>query len=199
MRYMTTRSARIGGVEVRLSRVTFVGELGWEVYVPTEFGRSVYALLAQAVAVAGGLRCGYRAIDSLRAEKGYLYLGADLRTDRTPLESGLGRFVRADRSFVGGAALPVGDRTPERLGCFTLDGSRWVPQGGETVLLPGSRTSTVTSAGLGHTLDAVIGFAYLPADIGPGTAVTVLAGGSELAATVRAQPLYDPNGTRILA
>jgi glycine cleavage system aminomethyltransferase T len=178
--------------------VTFVGELGWEVYAPTEYGRSLYALLASAVVDAGGLRCGYRAIDSLRAEKGYLYLGADLRPDRTPLESGLGRFVRADRGFRGGAALTAGGKPGERLGCFTLDDSRWVPQGGETVLLPGSATTTVTSAGLGHTVDAVIGFAYLPADVEAGTPMRVVADGRELAATVRTQPLYDPSGAKIL-
>ena len=78
------------------SRVTFVGELGWEVYVPTEYGLGVWTALAEAVAAGtAGCACGYKAIDSLRAEKGYRYWGSDVTPDETPYEGGLG-LLRAD-------------------------------------------------------------------------------------------------------
>lgn len=195
--YMSVRDVSIGGVPVRMSRVTFVGELGWEIYAPSEYGRWLWQQLSAAAEAHDGLRCGYRAIDSLRAEKGYLYLGADMTADRTPYASGLGAFVRLDKHFVGRLALGTADQPGERLACLTLNNSWYLLQGGERVRLLDGRTTRVTSAGVGYTVDASIGFVFLPADVAPGTSLTVEADDQNLAATVVSQPLYDPSGARI--
>ena len=109
---MSIRESTVGGAPARIVRVTFVGQLGWEVYVPTEYGLGVWTALADAVAAAGGLPCGYKAIDSLRAEKGYRYWGSDVTPDETPYEAGLGFCVRMDKAggFLGRDALVGRDR-----------------------------------------------------------------------------------------
>jgi glycine cleavage system aminomethyltransferase T len=197
--YMSMREARIGDVPVRMSRVTFVGELGWEIYAPTEFGRGLWQVLSAAANHCGGLRCGYRAIDSLRAEKGYLYLGADITSDRTPHASGLSAFVSQQKAFVGREALDAAGQPSERLACFTLDGAWYLLQGGENVHLADGFTGRVTSAGLGYTVGASIGFAFLPSDLLPGTSLAVEVDHEFLPATLVSQPLYDPDGRRIRA
>lgn len=197
--YMTTETATIGGAHVRLSRVTFVGELGWEIYAPSEYGASLWTELEAAVQAVDGLRCGYRAIDSLRSEKGYLYLGVDLPATRTPLECGLGMFMRPVKEFVGRDAVLAKDPPTEVLRALTLDDEWYAMQGGEVVQFPSSGASTITSAGLAYTLGQAVGFAFMPAEIVPGTAVKVLLGDRTVSATVVAQPLYDPKGMRIRA
>jgi 4-methylaminobutanoate oxidase (formaldehyde-forming) len=198
--YMRIRAARLADtVPVRMSRVTFVGELGWEVYVPTEYGRSVWELLSDAVAAVGGLRCGYRAIDSLRVEKGYLYLGTELTADRTPVASGLRRYVSGDKEYVGKDHVLQAGPPAEQLVCLTLDGSWVLLDGGEPVLLRDGRASTVTSGGLGYTVGLAVGFAFLPSDVTEGSPVEVLVDGRALEARVARQPLYDPSGSRIRA
>jgi glycine cleavage system aminomethyltransferase T len=197
--YMTTGEAPMGDVTLRLSRVTFVGELGWEIYAPTEYGRSLWQQLSDAVAAVGGLRCGYRAIDSLRSEKGYLYLGADLTADRTPVASGLGAFVRLNKDFIGRDDVLAASPPDEILRGLVLNDEWYSLQGGEMVQLPGGRTTTITSAGMGYTVGAAIGFAFLPTDLEPGTAVQVLLDHGPVDATVVLQPLYDATGERIRA
>lgn len=197
--YMSTRAVDAAGTPLRLGRVTFVGELGWEIYAPSEFGRSLWRHLSEAVEDAGGLRCGYKAIDSLRAEKGYLYLGADLTADRTPLASGLRPFVRLEKDFVGRDAVLEANAPTELLGGLTLSNDWYLLQGGEQVRFADGRTSTVTSAGLGYTVGSAIAFAYMPVDIQPGTVVEVMIDGQPAKATVVKHPLYDAKGARIRA
>ena len=98
--YLTMRETTVGSAPVRMSRVTFVGELGWELYAPTEYGATLWAELVEAGTPHGMLRCGYKAIDSLRAEKGYRYWGSDVTPDETPYEGGLGFCVRMDKDDV---------------------------------------------------------------------------------------------------
>ena len=127
--FMNVRESTVAGAPARIARVTFVGELGWEVYVPTEYGLSVWTALADAVRDAGGLPCGYKAIDSLRAEKGYRYWGSDVTPDETPYEAGLGFCVRMDKDggFLGREAL-VGRDQPRAKA--RLPDSRGPPPGG---------------------------------------------------------------------
>src|SRR5450755_2275604 len=103
--YMRLREITVGDVPVRAVRVTFVGELGWELYCPAEYGAGLWRALFEAGQPHGMLACGYRAIDSLRLEKGYRVWAADITPDETPLEAGLGFCVSADKSFIGSDAL----------------------------------------------------------------------------------------------
>lgn len=193
--YMRTLDATIDGVAVRLARVTFVGELGWEVYVPTGWGRWLWQVLFEAVEAAGGRRCAFICVDSLRAEKGYLYLGDDLLPDRTPFESGLGRFVDMGKDFVGRGALEGRSAPPELLQSVTVAHPNLVLRGGERLTGAGVDTQ-LTSGGISYTLGQAVGFAYLPAGLPAGTRLTVEVEGEQLEAVVAVQPLLDPSGER---
>lgn len=197
--FLTVRSAHIAGFPVRLSRVTFVGELGWEVYVPTGSGRWLWAALSERVADAGGLRCGFMAIDTLRAEKGYLYLGDDIRGDRTPWESGLGAFVRTDKDFFGKEAALARQGSTEVLRSLRIDGTHHALKGGEALVGPGGISTTLTSGGVGYTVGSSIGYAFLPNDIPDDTALEVEVNGTRVAAHLAEQPIYDPKSERIRA
>ncbi len=194
--YMSTRTGYLDDVPIRMCRVTYVGELGWEIYVPSEYGRNVWAVLSQAVLAAGGRHCGYKAIDSLRCEKGYLYLGSELTADRSPKASGVGMFVRMNKEFIGRDAVAYLD-DDSALRCLTLD-DKWIQlAGGEDVLIDGNRVGKVTSGGVAFTLRKAVGFAFLPESTVFGDSVQVVINGTEVPATVVSQPLYDPTGARL--
>jgi glycine cleavage system aminomethyltransferase T/glycine/D-amino acid oxidase-like deaminating enzyme len=203
--YMTMRSSSVGTAPARLLRVTFVGELGWEVYVPAEYGATVWGQLREAGAGHGLVPCGYRAIDSLRAEKGYRYWGSDITPDETPYEAGLGFCVRLDKEFIGRSAL-VDDagnpRAPGRtLVCLTLDDPRRLVLGNEPIRVDGRTVGRVTSGAVGYHVGRSIAFGYLPAagagSAAPGDAAQVLVFGDWVPALVAAEPLFDPEGQRI--
>ena len=196
--YMRLREITVGDVPVRALRVTYVGELGWELYCPTEYGAGLWRTLYEAGEPLGLRACGYRAIDSLRLEKGYRVWGADITPDDTPLESGLGFCVRADKQFIGSDAL--GDRDPARRLCaIVLDDPRAVALGNEPVRVGGSIVGRVTSGGFGYTVAASIAYAYLPAEVSQGTAVEIDVFGEWVGGAVAREPLFDPQGARIRA
>ncbi len=131
--YMRLREITVGDVPVRALRVTFVGELGWELYCPTEYGAGLWRTLYEAGAPLGLRACGYRAIDSLRLEKGYRVWAADITPDETPLEAGLDFCVRSDkelhrlrRALARANAAAAGDhaRGPARRGARQRAGAR---------------------------------------------------------------------------
>jgi glycine cleavage system aminomethyltransferase T len=199
--YLSMRTTAVGDVPVRAVRVTFVGELGWELNCSTEYGAALWRTL-----VATGARpSGYRAIESLRLEKGYRVWGADITPETTPDEAGLGFAVRAvDGSagdFVGRAALAAAQaRGPARtLRCLVLDNPRAVALGGEPVRLGGEVVGQVTSGGYGYTVARSIAYAYLPAGTPEGAEPDVQVDGRWERAEVAASPLYDPKGERIRA
>ena len=184
-----------------MSRVTFVGELGWELYAPTEYGATLWAELVEAGTPHGMLRCGYKAIDSLRAEKGYRYWGSDVTPDETPYEGGLGFCVRMDKDdFVGRAALErLGTAPSRRLACLTLDDPRRQVLGNEPVRV-GGRDRGTGDVGCGGVLGRAVDRVRLPAGgarRGRGRPREVLVFGEWVPATVAAEPLYDPKGERI--
>lgn len=196
--YLTMRETSLGHAPVRLVRVTFVGELGWEVYVPTEYAVHVWDLLWTAVDGLGGKACGYLAIDSLRAEKGYRYWGSDVTPDETPYEAGLGFCVKPDKEFLGRDALLARGEPAHRLACLTLADPLRQVLGNEPVRVGGRTVGRVTTGALGHTVGASIAFAYLPAaDAAPGTAVEVLVFGEWAPGVVADEPLWDPAGKRL--
>src|SRR5689334_21599297 len=194
---MTMRELAVGDVPVRALRVTFVGELGWELYCPTEYGAGLWRALWAAGAEHGLTAGGYRAIDSLRLEKGYRVWAADITPDETPYEAGLSFCVRDDKDYVGAAALRERE-VGKRLACLLLDDPRAVALGNEPVAAGGEVVGRVTSGGYGYTVGASIAYAYVPpayADPGTGLAVDVF--GTWIWARLAAEPLYDPASDRV--
>jgi glycine cleavage system aminomethyltransferase T/glycine/D-amino acid oxidase-like deaminating enzyme len=193
----TMRETTVGDIPVRAVRVTFVGELGWELYCAGEYGAALWRTLADT-----GVRpCGYRAIESLRLEKGYRVWGADITPETTPDEAGLAFAVRREGAFVGREALLAArERGPARtLRCLVLDEPRAVALGGEPVRLAGEVVGQVTSGGYGYTVARSIAYAYLPTCTAEGAELDVQVDGTWERAAVAPSPLYDPKGERIRA
>jgi glycine cleavage system aminomethyltransferase T/glycine/D-amino acid oxidase-like deaminating enzyme len=208
--YMHMRELAVGDVPVRALRVTFVGELGWELYCPTEYGVGLWRTLWQAGREHGLVAGGYRAIDSLRLEKGYRVWAADITPDETPDEAGLGFCVRNDGGFIGADALGVGalgvsaSEEPSttggirrRLRCLVLEDPRSVALGNEPVRIDGDVLGRVTSGGYGYTVERSIAFAYVPAAVEIGTKVEVDIFGEWVPGALAREPLFDPKGERI--
>ncbi len=198
--YMQARSITIGDVPCWALRVTYVGEQGWELYPSAEFGLRLWDTLTAAGGPHDLVPGGYRAIDSLRLEKGYRAWGSDITSDTDPYSAGLGFAVRSEKQFLGKDALPVASGGPQRLCCLVLGDDHSVAFGNEPVSLAGTGeiVGRVTSGGLGYSLGVSIAYAWLPVSASaPGTAVFVELFGIAVAAQVRADPLYDPNGTRL--
>jgi 4-methylaminobutanoate oxidase (formaldehyde-forming) len=201
-RFMQARQITIGEVPCWALRVTYVGESGWELYPAAEFGVRLWDTLVQAGAPFGLVPGGYRAIDSLRLEKGYRAWGSDITSETDPYSSGLGFAVRLDHEFIGRDELP--DPTTggeQRLCCLVLEDALSVALGNEPVSLPtGEIVGRVTSGGQGYSLGVSIAYAWLPRALAEaGTAVSVEVFGVAVAAEVRADPLFDPTGTRVRA
>lgn len=204
----TIRTIGIAGCPVQALRVTYVGELGWELHLPVEYAQTVYAALMEAGAPHGLVNAGYRAIESLRLEKGYRAWGSDIGADHTPFESGLGWAVklRKDIAFKGreAAAAQKEYGVKKMLACFTVD-PEVVLLGRETIYRNGKRVGWLTSGGYGHTVGQSIGYGYVRNADGV-DAEYVLSGEYELEvatervkATVHMQPLYDPKMARVKA
>jgi glycine cleavage system aminomethyltransferase T/glycine/D-amino acid oxidase-like deaminating enzyme len=194
--YMSMREIAVGDVPVRALRVTFVGELGWELYCPSEFGAGLWRSLWEAGEPHGLVAGGYRAIDSLRLEKGYRVWAADITPDVTPLEAGLGFCVREDKQFVGSDAV-LGSEPRARLRCLVLDDPRSVALGNEPVSVEGDVVGRVTSGGYGYSVERSIAYAYLPPAVEVGTPVELDIFGRVVAGEVAREPLFDPAGERV--
>jgi glycine cleavage system aminomethyltransferase T/glycine/D-amino acid oxidase-like deaminating enzyme len=196
--YLSMREIVVGDVPVRALRVTFVGEHGWELYAPTEYGAALWRALWESGAPHGLAAGGYRAIDSLRLEKGYRVWGADITPDQTPYEAGLGFCVRAGGGFAGADALGAPGDAARRLVCLVLDDPRSVCLGNEPVAVGDEVVGRVTSGGYGYTVAASIAYAYVPtAYAEPGTAVAIDVFGTWVPAVVAREPLYDPESARV--
>jgi 4-methylaminobutanoate oxidase (formaldehyde-forming) len=194
--YMRWAELTVGDVPVRALRVTYVGELGWELYCPMEFGAALWRTLWEAGRPHGLVAGGYRAIDSLRLEKGYRVWGGDITPDDTPYEGGVGFCVRADKDFLGRDAL---DAAPaRRLCCIVLADPRSVALANEPVRVGGGIAGRVTSGGYGYTVERSIAYAYLPAEhASAGTEVAVEIFGEWVDGEVVREPLWDPEGSRV--
>lgn len=201
--YMTSRRITIGDVPALALRVTYVGELGWEFYVPMEYGMRLWDTLWEAGQPDGLVAGGYRAIDSLRLEKGYRYWSGEITPDYTPLEAGLAFAVKFDKGdFTGREALlkQKKEGIKQKLCCLSLAEPRSVVFGNEPVRLSGSQEiiGWVTSGGYGYTVGKSIAYAYLPvAHAQPGTKLTLEYFGEDIECVVEKEPLYDPKGERI--
>ncbi|WP_020186029.1 FAD-dependent oxidoreductase [Methylopila sp. 73B] len=199
----------VAGAPTLALRITYVGELGFELHLPVEFAATVYDALAAEGAAFGLVDAGYRAIETLRLEKGYWASGADVGPDHTPFEAGFGWAVALDKGadFIGREALRArrGEPLKKRLAGFTVEDPDVVLLGRETIYRNGERVGWLSSGGFGHTLGRPIGYGYVRRPEGLDDAF-VLAGAYELdVATVRVParvhlaPLYDPEMRRVLA
>jgi len=201
--YMRMRELAVGDVPVRALRVTFVGELGWELYCPTEYGAGLWRALWQAGREHGMLAGGYRAIDSLRLEKGYRVWAADITPDETPYEAGLGFCVKDDKQFLGSDAPAMAgggaQELQRRLRCIVLEDPRSVALGNEPVRIDGEIAGRVTSGGYGYTVERSIAFAYVPGTVAVGSRVEIDIFGRWIAGEVAREPLLDPKGERVRA
>ena len=198
--YLRARELAVGPVPCLALRVTYVGELGWELYCPAEYGLRLWDVLWEAGREHGLVAGGYKAIDSLRLEKGYRVWGADISPDDNPYEAGLGFAVKLDRDFLGRDALVAAGEPERSLACLVLADERSVALGSEPVRLDGEIAGRVTSGGYGYTVERSIAYAYVPAaKAEAGQPVEVEIFGEWVAGEVAAEPLFDPKGERIRA
>jgi glycine cleavage system T protein len=198
--YLTAQTVHIGENEVWAQRVSYVGELGWELYVHRDYASEVWAALWDAGQAYGITPAGYKCLDSLRLEKGYRYWSSDITPSETPYEAGLGFCVKLNKGdFIGKEALVAAKaKGPTRkLATVTMDGGL-VIYGGEAVFANGQVVGRLRSGGYGYTVGKNIGLLYLPLDLAKqGTALEIEIFGERYPAVVDADVLYDAGGSRL--
>jgi dimethylglycine oxidase len=199
--YMTARYLNVGEVTpVWAQRISYAGELGWELYGQIAMGRRAWDVLWEAGREHGLIAAGGGAFDSLRLEKGYRLWGQDIDTEHDPLSAGLGFAVRWDEEFTGKRSLEAirdAGGPAQRLTCMTLDDDRAIVMGKEPIWHDGRAISYVTSANYGYSVGRGIVYGYLPAELAAqGTPVEVEYFGERLPATVTNDPLWDPKSER---
>ena len=198
--FMHSRDISIAGVKLRATRITYVGELGWELYVPIEGSAQIWQALVGAGANFGMKVCGYRAIESLRLEKGYRAWGVEISTETNPYEAGLEFAVALKKdSFIGKTGLLTAKENQKRkLVPILFDDIRQVPLGNEPIRVENSIIGRVKSGGQGYSIDKAIAYAYLPLEYAsPGTAVDVEFFGDWKSGVVATEPLFDPTNAKI--
>lgn len=202
----TAQRIDVAGVPVLAVRVSFVGELGWELYPSTETAAWLDSALMEAGRAHGLRRAGYFALDTLRSEKGFLHWGADIGPADTPLTTGLGFTVAWDKpgGFVGLDALRNlrADPGHSRMLGIALEDPEPLLHHGESVLLDREVVGRVTSGAYGHTLGVAVGRAFIDtARIalidGAATGLEVDVAGRRVPARVSRRPFYDPSGARM--
>lgn len=202
-RFFRCQQLNVGSVPVRALRVSFVGELGYELHTPMEYQRALYGLLMKEGARHGIVDWGYRALDSMRLEKAYRLWGADMSADWTPLQAGMERFVDFQKGdFIGRDALVEQKKqgVDRQLACLVIDAEDADARGFEPVYADGGPIAYIASGGYGHSVQKSIGFSYLPvAYIEPGTELEVGILGERRSALVVEQPLYDPKSERLFS
>lgn len=199
--YMTAKRITVGDVPVLASRVTYVGELGWEFYCPMEYGLRLWDTLWEAGQPEGMVAAGYKAIDSLRLEKGYRYWSGEISPDYSPYDAGLSFAVKLEKGdFVGREALVKQKETgpKQKLCCLVISDTRSIALGKEPIRSDGKIIGWVAAGGYGYSVGMSIAYAYLPVERSkPGTALSVEFFGTQVDAEVVKSPLWDPKGERI--
>ena len=199
--YRGARHVTIGGVPVLAIRLSYVGELGWELYVPWDRGADLWDALWEAGRPQGMIAAGTAAFTSMRIEKGYRLWGTDIHTEYNPYEAGLGFAVRLNKGeFTGRDALMKARKAGlrKKLCCLTLDDPAAVVMGSEPVMAGQQALGFVTSADYGYSVGTGIAYAYLPVEYSElGTRLEILYFNERYAARVVEDPLYDPEGARM--
>lgn len=194
------RALHIECIPVILLRLSYAGELGWEIYAPSEYGLRLWDLLWEAGRPYGLVACGAGAFDSLRLEKGRRLWGQDVHSEYTPYEAGLEHTVRLDKGYFLGrdALLKAKNNVRRRLCCMTFDEPDAVALGREPILVDGRVVGYVTSANYGYSVGKYIVYGYLLHEYAtPGAKVEVQYFGRRYPATVATEPLFDPENERM--
>ena len=205
--FATSREIELGYAMVRASRVTFVGELGWELYVPSEFMHHVYDRIVEAGEAVGLAHAGYHALNSLRLEKAYRHWSHDITDEDSPLEAGLGFVIKFDKpgGFIGREALLAQQEQgiTRHLVQLKLNDPEPLIYHNEPIWRGDEIVGHVTSAAYGHTLGGAVGLGYVnaepgaPADAVLGDAYEVEVACERFSAGVSLRPLYDPENAKI--
>jgi 4-methylaminobutanoate oxidase (formaldehyde-forming) len=198
--FMAAKDIRIGYAPALAYRVTYIGELGWELYIPSEYLQYAYELLQQAGAEFGITNIGYRAIDSLRLEKRYLAWGVDITPDYNPFEAGLQFLIDWNKGdFVGSEALAriKQEGVRQKLVCLALHEPLPV-FGGEAVFCDDRVVAQTTSGNFGYSTGKSLVLAYLPTDVLKQSDLTLEAFGERSAASIVQGAIYDPRREKIL-
>jgi sarcosine dehydrogenase len=198
-RYGRARELTVGSAPVWAMRIGYTGELGWELHIPTEYTGHVYELLKAAGQPFDIADVGYRAIDRLRMEKGYVYWSTDVTPDITPWEAGLDWRVDLDKGdFCGRDALVAqqADGVERKLCTFTLEQMAY-PVSGEAIIADGAVVGFTTSANFGHTVGKPVAYGYLPIALAERDDFVIEVYGEPVPATRHSSPLYDPTNARL--
>ena len=197
--WLTGKEIDVAGVRVRALRVNYVGELGWELHVPMGGVVPLYDAVWAAGDAFGIADFGLYAVNSLRMEKAYPGMGAELTSEVTPVEARLDRFVDLDHPFIGrSAVVEARERgAPIRLAYLEVDATDTDVAGGEPVLVDGRAVGVTTSGGYGHATGRSLAFAYVDSGVeAPGSRLEIALLGDRRPATVLAAPVYDPDNER---
>ncbi|MCA4133889.1 FAD-dependent oxidoreductase [Arthrobacter sp. M4] len=200
LRYFRAKEVSVGGIPVTAMRLSYVGELGWELYTTAEYGLKLWDLLFEAGQEHGIIAAGRGAFNSLRLEKGYRLWGTDMTSEHHPYQAGLGFAVAKDKTgFIGAEALATRKEevTDKVLRCLTVDDGTSMVLGKEPVYANGQASGYVTSAAYGYSIRKPIAYAWLPADVAEGDPVEIEYFGERIPATVTAEPLFDPGMLRL--
>ena len=195
--WLSVKTIMIGQVPVLAMSVSFSGELAYELHVPNAQLLLVHDLLMAAGEVHGIGYFGLRAVESMRLEKGYLHWKSDIITEFNPIETGLGRFVKMDKEFIGKSALEnmLADGPRRELVTLELDSTTTPAHGGDSILKNGKVVGTVTSAGWGYRIGKNLAYAFVEPDAKEGLSALVL--GSEFSCSIVDKGLYDPENTLV--
>ncbi|WP_416968785.1 GcvT family protein [Streptomyces sp. 4F14] len=200
LKYFRAEQAHIGSVPVTAMRLSYVGELGWEIYTTADLGPKLWDTLRTAAEPLGGVIAGRGAFNSLRLEKGYRSFGTDMTYEHDPYEAGVAFAVKLDKGdFIGKAALERRKTSVQRkLTCLTIDDPYDVVLGKEPVYDGERAVGYVTSAAYGYTIGKGIAYAWLPAELAvPGTALRIGYFDRRVEAVVAEEPLFDPTMSRL--
>ena len=201
--FFTSREIQVRHAPAFAIRASFVGELGWELYVPTEFAVHVYDAIMEAGADLGLRLAGYHALDSLRLEKGFLHVGHDVGPTDDPFTAGLGHVVKLGKDFVGAAAARAAKEAARshRLVSLKLEDPDPVLLHGESVIADDRIVGTVMSSAYAHTIGAAAGMAMVETALIREDEATaeVDCAGTLVKATMSTRPFYDPTGSRMRA
>ncbi|CAB5054236.1 unannotated protein [freshwater metagenome] len=194
-KYFSSKETSVAGVDVTAVRVSYVGELGWELACDVSGGKKLWNAVMEQATKVGAVPAGRSALTSLRLEKGYRAWGSDMSREDTPTSAGLEFAVRADGEHIGLNA--VTRPATRRLRTLQLAEVDLVPTTAQPVFIGDRNVGYVTSAEFGWSVGAPIALAWLPIEIKEGETVSISCGGRKVGAVVMPDALFDPTGSRI--
>ena len=200
--FMSSQEIALAGIKVRATRITYVGELGWEIYASIADGLLLWESIIEAGKDLGLIPCGYRAIESLRLEKGYRAWAGEINTETNPYEAGLGFAVSLKKENFHGraAAIAAKENQKRKLVAILFDDITSVAFGSEPIRIGEKVLGRIKSGGQGYTINKAIAYAYMPIEHSTqGILVEVELFGTWASAVIATEPLFDPGNDRIHA